>query len=80
MLLYSVGVFWVIGGQHDVAPCDESCKDVTSKMQQVEDGMTNFDVRFIKFHTYFHKNWIRTGALSHQLWHLTPIKNGTSLP
>ena len=51
MLLFSVGALWVIGGQHNVAACDEICKDVTSRMGEVEDWMTNFDVRIIKFDT-----------------------------
>ena len=40
----------MIGGQHGVAGCDEICKDVTARMGEVEDWMTNFDVRIIKFH------------------------------
>ena len=51
MLLYSVGALWVIGGQHGVAACDEICKDVTARMGEGEDWMTNFDVRIIKFDT-----------------------------
>ena len=51
MLLYSVRALWVIGGQHGVAACDEICKDVTARMGKVEDWMTNFDVRIIKFDT-----------------------------
>ena len=51
MLSYSVGALWVIGGQHGVAACDEICKDVTARMGQVEEWMTNFDVRIIKFDT-----------------------------
>ena len=41
----------MIGGQHGVAPCDEICKDVIARMGEVEDWMTNFDVRIIKFDT-----------------------------
>ena len=41
----------MIGGQHGVAACDEICKDVTAKIGEVEDWMTNFDVRIIKFDT-----------------------------
>ena len=41
----------MIGGQHGVAACDEICKDVTARMGEVEDWMTNFDVRIIKFDT-----------------------------
>ena len=51
MLLYLVGALWVIGGQHGVAACDEICKDVTARMREVEDWMTNFDVRIIKLDT-----------------------------
>ena len=51
MVLYSVGALWVIGGQHGVAACDEICKDVTARMGEVEDWMTYFDVRIIKFDT-----------------------------
>ena len=51
MPLYSVGALWVIGGQHGVAVCDEICKDVTARMGEVEDSMTNFDMRVIKFDT-----------------------------
>ena len=51
MLLYSVGALWVIGGQHGIAACDEICKDVTARMGEVEDWMTNFDARIIKFDT-----------------------------
>ena len=51
MLLYSVGSLWVIGGQHGSAGCDEICKDVTTRMGEVEDWMTNFDVHHIKFDT-----------------------------
>ena len=51
MLLYSVGAVWVIGRQHGVAACDDICKDVTARMGEVEDWMTNFDVRIIKFDT-----------------------------
>ena len=51
MLLYSMGALWVIGGQYGVAACDEICKDVTAKIGEVEDWMTNFDVRIIKFDT-----------------------------
>ena len=41
----------MIGGQHGVAACDEICKDVTARMGEVEDWMTNLDVRIIKFDT-----------------------------
>ena len=41
----------MIGGQHGVATCDEICKGVTARMGVVEDWMTNFDVRIIKFDT-----------------------------
>ena len=41
----------MIGGQHGVAVCDEICKDVTARMGEVEDSMTYFDVRIIKFDT-----------------------------
>ena len=51
MLLYSVGALWVIAGQHSVAAWDQICKDVTTRMGEVEDWMTNFDVRIIKFDT-----------------------------
>ena len=51
MFLYSVGALWVIGGQHGVAACDEICNDVTARMGEVEDWMTNFDLRIIKFDT-----------------------------
>ena len=51
MLLYSVGALWVIGGLHGVAACDEICKDVTTRTGEVEDWMTNFDVRIIKCDT-----------------------------
>ena len=51
MLLYSVGALWVVGGQHGVAACDEFCKYVIARMGEVEDWMTNFDVRIIKFDT-----------------------------
>ena len=51
MLLYLVGALCVIGGQHGVAACDEICKDVTARMGEVEDSMTTFDVRIIKFDT-----------------------------
>ena len=51
MLLNSVGALWVIGGQHGVAACDEICKDVTTRMGEVEDWMTNFDVHIMKFDT-----------------------------
>ena len=51
MLLYSVEALWVIGGQHGVAACDEICKDVTARTGEVEDWMTNFDMRIIKFDT-----------------------------
>ena len=40
-----------MGDQHGVAVCDEICKDVTARMVEVEDWMTNFDVRIIKFDT-----------------------------
>ena len=52
MMLYSVGALWVIGGQRAVAACDEICKGVTTRMGEVEDWMTNFDVRIIKFDTF----------------------------
>ena len=51
MLLYIVGALWVIGGPHAVAACDEICKDVTARIGEVEDWMTTFDVRIIKFDT-----------------------------
>ena len=51
MLLYSQGALLVIGGQHGVAACDEICKEVTARMGEVEEWMTNFDVRMIKFDT-----------------------------
>ena len=51
MLLYSVEALWVIGGQHGVPACDEICRDVTPRMGEVQDSMTNFDVRIIKFDT-----------------------------
>ena len=51
MLLYSVGALWEIGGQRGVAACDEICKDMTARMGEVEDRMTTFDVRIIKFDT-----------------------------
>ena len=51
MLLYLVGALWVIGGQHGVAACDEISKDVTTRMGEVEDRMTNFDMRIIKSDT-----------------------------
>ena len=51
MLVYSVIALWLIGGQHGVAACDEICKDMTARMGEVEDWMTNFDVRIIKFTT-----------------------------
>ena len=41
----------MIGGQHNVAPCDEICKDVTTRMGQIEEWVTNFDLRIIKFDT-----------------------------
>ena len=41
----------MIGGQHGVAACDEICKDVTARMGEVEEWMTNFGVRIIKFDT-----------------------------
>ena len=51
MLLYSMGALWVIGCQHGVAAGDEICKDVTARMGEVEDWMTTFDARVIKFDT-----------------------------
>ena len=33
------------------AACDEICKDVTARIGEVEDWMTNFDVRIMKFDT-----------------------------
>ena len=51
MLLYSVRALWVIGGQDNVAVCDEICKDVIARMGEVEDWMTNFDVHIVKFDT-----------------------------
>ena len=36
---------------HGVAACDEICKDGTTMMGELEDWMTNFDVRIIKFDT-----------------------------
>ena len=53
MLFYLVGALLVIGGQHGVAACDEICKDATARMGEVEEWMTNFDVRIIKFDTSF---------------------------
>ena len=47
MLLYSVGDLLVIGGQHNVEACDQICKDLTARMGEVKDWMTNFDVRII---------------------------------
>ena len=41
----------MIGGEHGVAACDEICKDVTARMGEFEDWMTNCDVRIIKFVT-----------------------------
>ena len=41
----------MVGGQHGVAASDEICKDVTARMGEVEDWMTNFEVRIIKFDT-----------------------------
>ena len=49
MLLYSLGAMWVIGGQHGVEACDEICKVLSARMGELEDRMTNFDVRIIKF-------------------------------
>ena len=51
VLLFLVGALWVIRGQHGVAACDEIYKDVTARMGEVKDCMTNFDVRIIKFDT-----------------------------
>ena len=51
MLLYSLGALWVTGARHGMAACDETCKDVTARMGEVESWMTNFDVRIIKFDT-----------------------------
>ena len=41
----------MIGGQHSAAACDEIFKGVTASMGEVEDWMTNFDVRIINFDT-----------------------------
>ena len=51
MLLYSVAALWVIGGQHGVAACAEICKDMTERMGNFAERMTNFDVCIIKFDT-----------------------------
>ena len=41
----------MIGGQQGVAACDDIFKDMTARMGEVEDWMTNVDVRIIKFDT-----------------------------
>ena len=51
MLFYSLGAVWVIGGQHGIAVCDEIYKDVTARMGELKDWMTNFVVRIMKFST-----------------------------
>ena len=51
MLLYSLGSLWVIGPRHGVAACEAICKDVTARIGEVEEWMTNFEVGIIKFDT-----------------------------
>ena len=51
MQLYSVEALWVSGDQHGAAVCDALCKDATARMGEVEDWMTNFDMRIIKVDT-----------------------------
>ena len=41
----------MIAGQHGVAACDEICKDVTARLGEVEDWMTKFCFRIIRFDT-----------------------------
>ena len=51
MRLYSMGAVWVIGGRHAIAACDGICNDVSARMGHVQDRLTNFDLRIVKFDT-----------------------------
>ena len=51
VLLYAARALWVFRGPHGVAACDEICKHVMARMREVEDWISNFHVRIIKFDT-----------------------------